>query len=96
MPADVPVLGVASVAVIVTVSATLSLTLMVNVPAASVAVLSPKMPSPLLSNCALPVLLVMVTTVESSVVTVLFPLSLAVTVTLKVTPNCCGVAAVTT
>ena len=64
-----PVLGPVLVAVIVTVSTTVSRVLMRNVPLESVLVLSPKVPSPLLSNCTLPVPLI-VTTVLLSATTV--------------------------
>ena len=82
MLVDVPVLPLPSVAVMVMLSAVVSSALMANVPAVSVLVLSPYVASPLLSNCTLPVP-VIVTTVELSDVTVLPCASCAVTVTLK-------------
>src|SRR5437773_69851 len=95
MADELPVFGVGSVAVRVTLSARLSLVLMVKVPADSVLVLSTKLLSPLLSNCALP-LLVMVTTVVLSVVTVLFLPAAVAIVVVKGTPAVCGELALTT
>ena len=92
---EVPVLPPVEVAVIVMLSAALSLVLIVNVPLDSVLVLSPNVPSPLLSNWALP-LLVTVTTVELFVVTVLLLASLAMTVVVKAEPAVSGDMAVTT
>jgi hypothetical protein len=91
---DVPFFPPAEFTVTVMVSATLSLVLIVNVPLLSVLVLSPKAPSPLLSNCTPPVPVV-VTTVELSVVTVLLNASLAATVTLNALPAVCGELALT-
>src|ERR1041384_7757062 len=85
-----PVLGPALVAVIVTVSPTVPRAPIVNVPLERFLELSPKIPSPLLSNCTWPVLLVMATLVVLSVVTVLFNASLAVTVTGNAMPAGCG------
>src|SRR5205085_2785572 len=88
----------ASVAVRVTLSATVSFVLIVNVPLESVflwALVSAKVLLPSLSNCPLPVLLVIVTCVALSVVTVLLKLSLAVTVTLKAVPAVCDDDALT-
>src|SRR5271154_1474828 len=81
MDALVPVFPLASDAVMVMVSATLSLVLIENVPFDNVCVLSTKLVSPLASNCTVAVLPFMVTTVELSAVTVLLAASTAVTVT---------------
>src|SRR5947208_1595824 len=83
---EVPFLLLASVAVNFTPSAAVSLVLMVNVPADNVLVLFFPYTTLFRSYCALPVLLVMVTTVLLSEVTVLLKASLAVTVTEKGTP----------
>ena len=80
---EVPVLPPLEVAVRVRVSTTLFLVVMEKVPLLRVLVLSPKVPLPSLSNWALPVLLVIVTTVELSVVIVFPKASLAVTVVEK-------------
>src|ERR1019366_5665783 len=77
----VPVFPLASEAVMVMVSATMSLVLIVNVPFDNVCVLSTKLVSPLASNCTVAVLPFMVTTVELSATTVLVAASTAVTVT---------------
>src|SRR5947209_5125268 len=95
MADELPVLVFASVAVRVTDCATLSLVLVVKMPAASVLVLSPNVGLPLLSNCAAP-LLVMVTTVLLLLVTVLLNTSWAVTVVVKATPAVWGELALTT
>ena len=89
-----PVLELASVATSVTVSAILSLVLMVKAPLLRVLVLSPKAPSPLLSNCTAPVPL-RVTGVVLSHATIWFRISCAVTVVVNATPAVCGVAAAT-
>ena len=60
----VPVFPLASEAVMVMVSATMSLVLIVNVPFDNVCVLSTKFVSPLASNCTVAVLPFMVTTVS--------------------------------
>ena len=65
-----------------------------NVPLASVFVTSPNVPSPLLSNCACPVLLDIVTTVELSG-TVTPMMSFAVTLVLNAMPVRCGEVAET-
>ena len=93
---DEPVFAFVSVAVIVVVSTTASFVLIVNPPLVKVLELSPKVVSPLLSNCMLPDPLVIVTTVELSVVTVLLFMSLAVTEVLNATPVGCGDVALTT
>src|SRR5438874_9317350 len=87
---DVPVLLLASVAVSVTDSTLLSFVEIVNVPLLSVFVLSPNVPLPLLSNCAWPVLLDIVTTVALSYDIVTFSLSCAVTVVVNDVPALCG------
>ena len=65
-PIRVPVVELESVPIIFTVSATMSLVLMVKAPFDKVFVLSPNVLSPLLSNCAFPVLLFSVTIVVLS------------------------------
>src|SRR5439155_294484 len=89
MAEELPVLVPGSVAVRMTDWATLSLLLMLKLPAVSVFVFSPNMVSPLLSNCAAP-LLVMVTTVLLLLVAVLLNTSWAVTVVVKVAPAVWG------
>src|SRR5439155_765443 len=92
---ELPVLVPASVAVRVTDSATLSLVLMVKVPAVRVLVLSPKTVSPLLSNRSAP-WRVVVTTVGLLLGAVLLNTSWPVTVVVKATPAVWGELAVPT
>src|SRR5437773_1219766 len=95
MADELPVLVLASVAVRSEERRGVTLVLMVKVPADSDLVLSTKLLLPLLSNCALP-LVVMVTAVVLSVVVVLLNASLAVTVVVKAAPAVCGELALTT
>ena len=90
-----PVFPLASVAETVTDSAAGSLAMIVKAPAERIFTLSPKIPSPLLSNWTLPVLAI-VTAVELSPATGWFKTSWAATATVKPRPVLCDAGALTT